>query len=81
MDVNTYLSIMEHLNLDTKTFHKEIYRDKAKDLVYADFELTKQLGVAGFPTLILRSENKYYRLTSGYAKADKIIRIIEDRLQ
>jgi putative protein-disulfide isomerase len=79
LDVNTYLSIMEHLKLDTKVFHKEIFKDKAKDIVNADFQYSQNLGVTGFPTLIMKVENKYYRLTSGYAKAEKIINIMVDR--
>jgi putative protein-disulfide isomerase len=79
VEVLTYLSILEHLKLDTKEFNKLIYKDDAKDFVNEDFQLTQDLGVNGFPTLIAKVDGKYYRLTSGYMKADRLINMLKDR--
>lgn len=78
-DVDTFLKILTDLKLDTKEFEKTFKRQVAKEMVEQDFQTAAALQATGFPSLYAVINGKYYKATSGYQKAEKIIHLLKDR--
>lgn len=78
-DDATYIRIAENLGLDGETFYKNFKSDAAKEATYDEFRLAKQLGVKGFPTVILQRGDKFYLVANGYRKADELITSLRNR--
>ena len=58
-------------------FFEVFSSDEAIDAAQRDFELTRRLGVRGFPTLLVEADGKIGQLSSGYATAAQITRALQ----
>jgi len=76
-DINTYLNIAKQYNLDEEQFEKLFYSKKIIEKTQANFEKSAEMGVRGFPALILKEGDKLHLITNGYQKATKLIPIIK----
>ena len=78
-DIDTYIALAQKHGLDPKEFHILFNADQSKVDTYAEFELAAKMGVRSFPTLIAKIDNKLYIASSGYQKADRIIKLLRGR--
>ncbi len=78
-DDDTYVQIAAKFGIDAETFHARYKKDQAKMDAYSEFDLTTAMGVTGFPALIAKIDGKLYRVADGYQKADRIIKLLENR--
>ncbi len=60
--------------LDFDSFAQRFASDEAKAATRAEFELCRQWGVSGFPTVLLRRGDELQLLASGWAGADQLLK-------
>lgn len=70
---DTYISLAKSFGIDEKKFTEMFRSPNGKQTSYKDFELAQLMGVTGFPSLIAKINGRYYQISSGYSKADKMI--------
>ena len=80
-DVQTYLAIAKKMDIDGAAFQKEFESDEMKALIRKDFEKSAEMGVRGFPSLILVHENKNISISNGYLPSEQVVQKIELFLQ
>lgn len=80
--VETYIEIVEKLGIDADEFKKEFLSEAMKEAVKADFEHSGDLGVRGFPTVILeKGKGDYVLIGNGYMKAERVETAVQAELQ
>ncbi len=62
-----YKPICEQMNIPFIVFRSKFLSPKYKELLQLDFEVCKNWGVRGFPTVVLGIEGRYKMLVNGYA--------------
>lgn len=70
--VESYYPILEELGLDKELFTKRFNSDEYKELVKQDFKRAVDLGINGFPSLLLQTKGKLIVLARGYTSADQV---------
>jgi putative protein-disulfide isomerase len=78
-EIETYLKVLKDLHLDSKEFEKQFEKQETKESVEQDFQTAAALQANGFPSLIAIINGKYYKASSGYQKAAKIINLLKDK--
>ncbi|MFZ1524030.1 MAG: DsbA family protein [Saprospiraceae bacterium] len=78
-DDDTYVQLAAGLGLDAKEFHKRFKQSQTKMDAYSDFDLAGSMGIKSFPALVAKIDGKLYMVTDGYQKADRIIKLLENR--
>ncbi len=76
----SYHDILKELGIDVAKFEELFASDEMKALTRRDFEQSAEWGVRGFPTLILRHNDKLTMITNGYSKSEAMIERIEAAL-
>ncbi len=76
-DVKVYLPLLEKYEVDPEEFENTFESSWAKMEVKKDFQLAQQMGVKGFPAVVLEHKGRLMLVTNGYADGDKIIKAIE----
>lgn len=79
-DVATYLELAEQFGIDQTAFKESFESEEMKLDTRAEFEYANQLGVRGFPTLVIKNGEKLSLITNGYQKADKVVEMIRKTL-
>lgn len=69
--------IAEEVGLDAQSFAAELTSAATLEDANKDYELTKKLGIQGFPTLLGMANNKIQLLTMGYQPYEAIAQKIE----
>lgn len=69
--------IAEEVGLDAQSFATELTSAATLEDANKDYELTKKLGIQGFPTLLGMANNKIQLLTMGYQPYEAIAQKIE----
>lgn len=64
-------------DIDTDTFNTMYDSQAIKDKTQAHFARTRQLGIRGFPTLVLQADGRYTLLTHGYRPFDALKEAID----
>ena len=80
-DAETYSPILDKLGLDKTEFQKRFNSEEYKKLVQQDFARAGDLGVRGFPSLLLEAEGKITVLTRGYTTAANIEKVINEKIK
>jgi putative protein-disulfide isomerase len=78
-DDDTYVQLAIKFGVDGETFHKLFKKQQSIMDAYSEFDLANNLGVQGFPCLIAKIDGKLYVATNGYQKADRIIKLLQNR--
>ncbi len=76
----SYDELLKTLGIDQNKFHSLFESDEMKNEVKKDFERSSQLGVRGFPTLLLQQDDKITLIANGYDTAENMIRKIKSHL-
>ena len=76
-ELDFYKPICRELGLDFKAF-SEIYEDQSTiKATMAEFQLNRQWGVSGYPTVLFRKGEKLYAIARGYASFDQMWNMVE----
>lgn len=65
-DINTYLDIAKSLGIDTDKFTTLFDSEEAKYNTKADFQLSAEMGVKGFPSTIIKKGKEFFMLSNGF---------------
>ncbi|MFY8160536.1 MAG: DsbA family protein [Candidatus Kapaibacteriota bacterium] len=73
----TYESILNKKGVNLNEFSRAISNPETKNKTLKEFAFVKQLGINGFPALLLLHKNKYYSISSGFAKYEDVKEIFD----
>lgn len=77
----TYVALAADIGLD-KTAFKDLFESEEMKLAVKDeFRQSANLGVRGFPTVLLQKGEELYLLSNGYVKAADIVNKVQATLQ
>lgn len=65
-ELETYLSIAEKYDIDKSLFKEYFESEEARQATQHDFVISAEMGIRGFPTVVLKLGEKYYLVTNGY---------------
>ena len=66
-DDEAYRHLLDKYQIPAEPFFEQLHSETFRDLAHQEFALVKQLGITGFPTVLLQqSESKFYMLSRGY---------------
>ncbi len=71
-DATTLIELAAELGLDLDRFESDLRHGRAEELLRADLALRDELGVTGFPTLVLEQDDERRVVRAGYATADEV---------
>ena len=69
-DHDQYPALLSGFDVDSDLFLQELASTEAQTLAWQEFAEARELGVAGFPTVLLRIDDKIQVLTRGYASPE-----------
>ena len=72
-DPGVYAGLVEGLVPDPAGFAAELAAGAWKEETWAEFAWARQMGVSGYPTVLLRSGETWQVVTRGFMPADKLI--------
>lgn len=78
--VESYHSILDNLDLDTKEFDQQFSSEEKKAEIRKDFEKSEEMGIRGFPSLVLKVNGELHLISNGYKDSDSIIKMIDSKL-
>lgn len=73
---NNAASIISKYDFDERLFKEKHLSEEVHQNTLQDFQFSKQLA-AGFPVLIVNTENEFVQLARGFASSDKLIKKID----
>lgn len=79
--VESYLPLLEKYSIDPAAFKKAFESDELKQLTRADFEKAADLGIRGFPSVVLMQDDKYSLISNGYIKAADLVSKVKTLVQ
>lgn len=79
-DLVTYQAICDELGLNYSTFESLFLSPGYKQLVYQDFARAQQMGVRGFPAMVLKKGEEYFAVSMGYSDYAKMKSTLEQIL-
>ena len=65
-DIETFKPLVERFNINFQGFSKRFNSNQIKEETKGDFQFSKKIGVTGFPTLLVKEDDKLAILTRGY---------------
>ncbi len=76
----SYLPYAELFGLDGAAFIAEMHLSDTEKAMLADFKLTQQLGVSGFPTTFFLQDQHLYAIARGYTDFENIDAAVQELL-
>ena len=73
----TFAELAGTFNLDINEFRQLFDSEAMKNKVRQDFEYSAEMGVRGFPTVLLQKGEELYLLSNGYVKAENIVEKVD----
>ncbi len=80
-ETSTYVVLAADFNVDKNAFQEAFESPEWKAKIKNDFQYAANLGVRGYPTLVLQSGKDFFLLTNGYSEASAVLERIEKTLQ
>ena len=77
----TFVELAEKMGVDGSEFQRLFESDEMKKAVREDFLRSQEMGVRGFPTVLLKNGDQLYMLSNGYTTAEKLIARANDALK
>lgn len=73
-----YRPLLQGLDIDADDFVKTLTTDESRDLAHAEFALVKQLGITGFPCVLVQvDERKLFMIARGFTPFDELEKRLE----
>ena len=79
-DLQTFKPLVEEIGLDFEEFSENFNSEELKEHTKSDFQFSQQLGVTGFPTVVVKEDEKLALLSAGYQPYINLEPAIEDWL-
>ena len=76
-NMETYLLLAEEFGLDKEEFKKQFESEEIKKKTQEDFSLSSQMGIKGFPSVIISQNGNLTLVSNGYMKAETLIENIK----
>lgn len=80
-DLQTYLDLLKPYDVDAKAFSEAFESEAMKKATLADFQMSQDLGIRGFPSMVLKKGEEYILVSNGYQKAEGLVRNINRALK
>lgn len=80
-ELDFYLPLCEELGINTQEFTTKFESDEYRQRTKLDFTHSRQLGVRGFPTLLLMKGEEIQVVSPGFAEFDRIQMRIDELLE
>ena len=71
-DPDAYPALAAEFDIDGDSFTAQMLTEDAKAAAWSDFARSREMGIAGFPALVLRSGSRNRLLTYGYRPVDAL---------
>ncbi len=78
--LKTMLEVAKACELPLDKFEEMFVSDEWKEKVKDDFQYSADLGVRGFPSVVLKKGEQYFMVVNGYAKAGAVVKAVEEVL-
>jgi putative protein-disulfide isomerase len=75
-DAQTFAEVASIYGVDEKTFLEKFESDEMKNAVREDFLFSQNMGVRGFPTVVLKYGGRNFLISNGYAEAESVLKEI-----
>lgn len=75
--IGFYQSICEAFEIPFDEFIKEFEKDETKYKTNQDFQLNRQWGVKGYPTVLFKAKEELYQINHGYTEFAQMREVIE----
>ncbi|RMG21555.1 MAG: DsbA family protein [Bacteroidetes bacterium] len=69
----TYLPLVEELGVDWETFREKFESDTFKKKSWQEFAEVAELGIRGFPSVLLQTSGRVHPITLGYMQASLML--------
>lgn len=79
-NILTFKPLVEEVGIDFEAFSELFNSHELKENTKSDFQFAKQMGVSGFPTIVVKEDDKLALLTTGYQPYENLQPAIEDWL-
>ncbi|MCH2232631.1 MAG: DsbA family protein [Crocinitomicaceae bacterium] len=73
----TFITVASKLGLDVDEFQAKFNSDDMKRATVEDFQLSANLGIKGFPSLVLKKGEEFFLIANGYNEAKNIQPVID----
>jgi putative protein-disulfide isomerase len=75
--IETYLAIAEALDIDKQRFEALFNTDEARYNTKADFQLSAEMGIKGFPSTVVKKGTEFIMLSNGYREIEDLEAVFE----
>lgn len=72
----TYVQLAKEFGLDGEKYRTEFESDEMKYATRADFQLSSEMGVKGFPSVVIRHNGQLYMVANGFTSSDALLKTI-----
>lgn len=76
-DVSAYLDLAQQFELDTADFKTRFESEEVRYETAQDFQLASEMGVRGFPSVVIRHNGQLFMVANGYMTSTDLIKRIE----
>ncbi|GJM33382.1 MAG: DsbA family protein [Saprospiraceae bacterium] len=76
-ELKDYVPYAQKVGINKEDFLAAMQNDRYLEQAKREFDVVQKLGIQGFPTLLLETEERLYRLTSGYLPYEQLAAVIE----
>ena len=76
--VDFYRDICAQAGLDFAEFSERFASEEARQATYAEFNMVREWGVSGFPTVVLRKGRELHLITTGYATGKTLVQTMKE---
>jgi putative protein-disulfide isomerase len=80
-ELETYLPLVEKQGVDISAFVNYFNTDEARRKTHEEFRFVHEIGISGYPALVLVNGEQGYLLASGYQKYEPLVNAIDKLLQ
>lgn len=78
--VDAYLPYLKQYDIAPEEFKQKFEEPLYKEKTFEDFKLAANFGVTGFPSVILKKEEKYYLIAQGFVSFEQLQATVEQVL-
>lgn len=78
--LQTMLDVAKQCDLPLDKFEEMFLSDDYRKKTMADFQYSADLGIRGFPSVVMKKGEQYYLVMNGYAKADAVVKAVGEVL-
>ena len=78
LSVDSYAELAKKYNLDEGEYRTRFLSEEMKIATANDFRLSSEMGVKGFPSVILKTDKgQFYMVSNGYTTSEKLLSTIK----